>query len=58
MICLSVFAFSALELPVLLLERLNLPERYASAALRKLSFVDPVKEERSRMSNLGNGGTE
>ena len=48
----------AAELPVLFLERQNLPKRYASSALRKIGLVDPVKEERSRMSKLGNGGTE
>ncbi len=48
----------AAELPVLLLERQNLPKRYASAALRKLGFVDYVKEERNQMSKLGKGGTE
>lgn len=48
----------AAELPVLFLERQSLPKRYASAALRKLGLVDPVKEERCRMSKLEKGGIE
>ena len=36
----------AAELPVLFLERQNLPKRYAIGALKKLGLIDPVAKER------------
>lgn len=41
--------FSYIEVPVLFLQRQNLPKRYFFSALKKMGFINPARDERKGM---------